>query len=81
MSSNRSFEYYAGPGATVERVIKKVKEQCLALSLKAPSSATIANRVRERKSRELLKKNPEKKRLAKLMLSVENKYSLKLLFN
>lgn len=49
-------EYYAGPGATVERVIQKVKEQCLALSLKAPSSATIANRVRERKPRELLAK-------------------------
>lgn len=49
-------EYYVGPGATVERVIKKVKEQCLALSLKAPSSATIANRIRERKPRELLAK-------------------------
>lgn len=49
-------EYYAGPGATVERVIQKVTEQCLALSLKAPSAATIANRVRERKPRELLAK-------------------------
>lgn len=54
-------EYYAGPGATVERVIQKVKEQCLALSLKAPSSATIANRVRERKPRELLAKKIRKK--------------------
>lgn len=54
-------EYYAGPGATVERVIQKVKEQCLALSLKAPSSATIANRVRERKPRELLAKKSGKK--------------------
>ncbi len=49
-------EYYAGPGATVALVIQKVKEQCLALSLKAPSSATIANRIRERKPRELLAK-------------------------
>lgn len=49
-------EYYTGPGATVERVIKKVKKRCSELSLQAPSPATIANRIRERKPRELLAK-------------------------
>ncbi|WP_404936851.1 DDE-type integrase/transposase/recombinase [Pseudomonas sp. JDS08PS003] len=49
-------EYYAGPGATHQRVIEKITERCLASSIPAPSAATIASRIRERKPRALLAK-------------------------
>ncbi|WPO48693.1 hypothetical protein [Pseudomonas sp. S1Bt23] len=49
-------EYYAGPGATYQRVIEKVTERCLALSIPTPSAATISSRIRERNPRGLLTK-------------------------
>lgn len=49
-------ECYRGPGATSQRIIQIVKERCLAMSIQAPSAATIANRVRARGSRSLLAK-------------------------
>jgi len=49
-------ECYVGPGATSRRVIEKVIECCLAMSIQAPSATTIANRIRERKPRALLAK-------------------------
>lgn len=49
-------EYYAGPGATYQRVIEKVTERCLASSIPAPSAATINSRIRERNPRGLLTK-------------------------
>lgn len=49
-------ECYSGPGATSRRVVEKVIERCLAMSIQAPSAATIANRIRERKPRGLLAK-------------------------
>ncbi|WP_448124069.1 Mu transposase C-terminal domain-containing protein [Pseudomonas veronii] len=49
-------ECYGGPGVTSKSIIVKVMERCRALSIQAPSAATIANRIRERKPRALLAK-------------------------
>lgn len=49
-------ECYGGPGVTSKIIIEKVMERCRATSTHAPSSATIASRIRERKPRALLTK-------------------------
>lgn len=49
-------ECFRGPGVTFKSIIAKVVERCCAISIRAPSAATIANRIRERRPRALLVK-------------------------
>lgn len=49
-------EYYKGPGVTIKSIITKVEERCCAISIPAPSPATIAGRIRQRRPRALLTK-------------------------
>ncbi len=49
-------ECYRGPGVTSKSIIEKVVERCRAMSIRAPSAATIASRIRERRPRSLLAK-------------------------
>ncbi|WP_163033524.1 DDE-type integrase/transposase/recombinase [Pseudomonas viridiflava] len=49
-------ECYKGPGVTSKSIIEKVVERCSAMSIRAPSAATIASRIRERRPCSLLAK-------------------------
>ena len=49
-------EDYRGPGATSRRIIDIVKERCLAMSIQAPSTTTITNRIKAHRPRTLLAK-------------------------